>query len=144
MKKNSNARDRVLSIDEFKLLMSKLPKHTKIILATAFYTGMRRGEVLSLTWERVDLKKRVIYLEAEDTKTDEPRKIPICSSLYEILEKIPRDIHNNHVFLYARKPVRDIRAGLIRACKDADIKYLLDNKSYLKVLNKQIEQFLKF
>lgn len=51
LKKNTNARDKVLSIDEFKLLMSKLPLHTKQIIATAFYTGMRKGEILSLTWD---------------------------------------------------------------------------------------------
>ena len=123
LKKNANARDKVLTIDEFNLLMSKLPKHTKTILATAFYTGMRKGEVLSLTWDKVDLKKKVISLEAKDTKTDEPRKIPICNTLHKILTKIPRYIHDNHVFLYAHKPIRDIRAGLIRACNDANIKY---------------------
>ena len=56
LKRNANARNRILSLDEFKLLMSKLPKHTKAILATGFLTGMRKGEILSLTWDRVDRK----------------------------------------------------------------------------------------
>jgi integrase len=123
LKRNANARNRILSLDEFKLLMSKLPKHTKAILATGFLTGMRKGEILSLTWDRVDLKKRVIYLEAEDTKDKEARKVPISDNLFKVLVIIPRYIHDNHVFLYARKPVRDIRAGLIKACKDANIIY---------------------
>ena len=45
------------------------------------------------------------------------------NALYKVLSKIPRYIHDNHVFLYARMPGRDIRAGLIRACDDAGIKY---------------------
>jgi integrase len=43
--------------------------HIKGILAVAYYTGMRRGEILGLTWDRVDLKNRMIYLEASDTRT---------------------------------------------------------------------------
>ena len=103
--------------------MEALPQHTKAILATAFYTGMRMGEILSLTWDRVDLKNRVIRLEAEDTKDREPRAVPIIDELSEILRAIPRALHNHHVFLYKGKPIRDIRTGLKKACEDAHIPY---------------------
>ena len=123
LKRNSNARDRILTPEEFKGLMEKLPRHTKAILATGFYTGMRRGEILSLTWDKVDMEKRMIRLEAEDTKDKEPRVIPILPELYEILKATPRALHDNHVFLYRGKPVDAIKTGLIKACKDAEITY---------------------
>src|SRR5208337_1461147 len=44
LKRNSNSRDKVLTVDQVENLMSALPRHTKAVLATAFYTGMRRGE----------------------------------------------------------------------------------------------------
>jgi len=122
-KKNANARDRILSKGEFETLFEKLPVHTKGILATGFLTGMRRGEVLSLTWDKVDLKGRMICLDAEDTKDREARRIPICDRLCAILSAIPKAVHDNHVFLYRGKPVRDIRDGLKRACRDAGIAY---------------------
>ena len=84
--------------------MDRLPAHTRAILATGFYTGMRRGEILSLTWDKVDLKDRLIRLEASDTKDKEPRTIPICEELHEVLSGIPRAIHDNHVFLYRGNP----------------------------------------
>ncbi|MCE5336727.1 MAG: tyrosine-type recombinase/integrase [Desulfobacteraceae bacterium] len=89
LKRNSNARERILALDEFKALMDKLPRHTKAILATGFYTGMRRGEVLSLTWDKVDMEKRVIQLEARDTKDKEPRTTPLTGmgTFCEILTK---------------------------------------------------------
>ena len=45
LKPNANARDRILSLDEFERLMQHLPRHAKAIIATGFYTGMRRGEI---------------------------------------------------------------------------------------------------
>jgi hypothetical protein len=43
LKGNTNARDRVLSLDEYHRLMDHLSAHLKPIIATAFFTGMRRG-----------------------------------------------------------------------------------------------------
>jgi len=123
LKCDSNARDRILSREEFDRLMEKMPSHTKGILATGYLTGMRRSEVLNLTWDKVDLKNRLIKLEAKDTKDREARRIPVCDALYNILSSVPRAIHDNHVFLHNGKPLRDIRTGLKRACRDAGIAY---------------------
>jgi len=123
LKRNANARDKTLTREQFHRLMACLPRHTREIFATAFYTGMRKGEILGLTWDKVNLKDRVIQLEATDTKDNEPRKIPICDELYRILKAIPPPIHDNHVFQYGGKPVSDIRASLKRACKEARITY---------------------
>ena len=123
LKGDSNARDRVLSPDEFQKLMNALPAHTGAIVATGYYGGMRKGEVLNLTWDHVDLKGRIIRLKASETKDREAREIPICDALYEILRNIPKAIHDNHVFLFKGKPIGDIRTALRRACTDAGIPY---------------------
>ncbi len=123
LKRNANARDKVLNMEEISRLIENLPHHTKSILTTAFYTGMRKGEILSLTWNKVDMEKRVIRLAAEDTKDKEARLIPICPALYEELSSIPRAIHDDHIFLYRGKPVSDIRGGLEKACEASGIPY---------------------
>ncbi len=109
--RNANARDKILSMEQFAEMMKHLPRHTKEIFAMGFYTGMRKNEILSLTWDRLDLKERVIMLRKEDTKDREPRKVPICKELHVILTDIPRALHDNHVFLYKGEPVTDIRDG---------------------------------
>jgi integrase len=94
LKRNANARDKILTLDQFDSLMENLPRHTKAILSTAFYTGMRRGEILSLTWDKVDMESRFIRLEAADTKDKEPRSVPICDELFAILRTVPRALHD--------------------------------------------------
>lgn len=123
LKKNANVRDRILSQEEYKCLWELLPPHTRAIISIAIHTGMRKGEILSLTWDKVDLKNRIIRLAAADTKDREPRKIPISDDLYTILDGVPRAIHDSHVILYDGKPVRDIRAALVTACKKMGIPY---------------------
>jgi integrase len=123
LKSNSNARDRILSPDEFNSLLAHLPHHAKAIFVTGCYTGMRLGEILPLTWGKVSLKDRTIKLEARDTKDKEKRDIPICDELYSMLSQIPRGIQDSHIFLYRGKPVKSIKNALIRACRDAKIPY---------------------
>jgi len=123
LKRGSNARKKTITMDQFKTLMDRLPRHARGILAMGFYTGMRRGEILSLTWPQVDMKNRVIKLEAKDTKDREARVIPVCEELYQILDAIPRALHDNHVFLYGGKPLADIRRGLREACEAVGIPY---------------------
>lgn len=77
---------------------------------------------MNLTWDKVDMKNRIIKLNASDTKDKKARSIPICSTLYDILKEIPA-IHDDHVFLFKEKPVKDIRTALTRACRDAGITY---------------------
>jgi integrase len=123
LKKNANARDEIYSKEQFEKLLNHehCSQYLKGILATGFYTGMRKGEILNLTWDKVDLKKRRIRLEAIDTKTGEPRTCPICDELYHVLKKIPRALHDLHVFLYNGKPIKDIKTTFKTLCEKAEV-----------------------
>ena len=122
-KGNASARTRVISRVEFDGMLKDAPLHLRHILMMAYHTGMRKGEILPLTWDKVDLKKRFIYLEAADTKDKEKRSIPISDELLATLEAVPKAIHDNHVFLFKGKPISDLRTGLRDACKDAGVTY---------------------
>jgi integrase len=109
---------------ECKRLMDILPMtHTRAIIGIALCTGMRKSEITSLTWDRVDLNDGFIRLRAMDTKDREPRKIPIFEELLTILNSIPRAAHDNHVILHMGKPIHDIREALRTACRNAGIAY---------------------
>jgi integrase len=55
-----------------------------------YYTGMRKSEIVNLTWDKVKLQNRMIHLEPEDTKDKERRNIPICDELYEMLVSLTK------------------------------------------------------
>ncbi len=88
---------------------------------------MRKGEIISLTWSKVDLKNRVIRLKSEDTKSGKPRDVPFSKELAVMFRSLPTRLQNSqknaHVFQFRGKPIRDFRAALKNACKKAGISY---------------------
>jgi len=56
----------------------------------AIETAMRRGELLALRWENVDLETHVAKLK--DTKNGEARDVPLSSRAIETLQNLPRSL----------------------------------------------------
>lgn len=119
----NNKRDRVLTQEEFERLTAFLPQHAARIVTMGYYTGMRAGEILGLTWDKVNLKEGFIELEPEDTKTSEPRTIyldPLLKDMFAELAKV-RHISHNFVFTFKGKSIKNIRKSFKRACEKAGI-----------------------
>jgi integrase len=80
------------------------------MVTLAVHTGMRKGEILGLEWERIDLSSARITLYR--TKSGKPRGIPINRDVYESLLAVEPDPAKRTGLLF-RKP--DARAwGQIR------------------------------
>ncbi|MCY4407883.1 MAG: integrase arm-type DNA-binding domain-containing protein [Rhodospirillaceae bacterium] len=60
------------------------PVHRDVFLF-GLYTGMRRTEIFTLRWERVDLDAGLFRVE--ETKTGEPLELPVTRQLGEILAR---------------------------------------------------------
>jgi integrase len=56
------------------------------IFTIALYTGMRKGEILNLRWENIDLKNKEICLPT--SKNGEPRDIPMTAEVVSSLSEI--------------------------------------------------------
>lgn len=61
--------------------------HLTPIVMTAYYTGMRRGEIFSLQWGDVDLDNQILTVQAENAKTSQTRTVPINDPLFDVLKK---------------------------------------------------------
>ena len=60
------------------------PVHRDLLLF-GLYTGMRRGEIMALDWERVDLEAGLFRVEA--TKSGVPLELPVTRQLSAILAR---------------------------------------------------------
>ena len=120
--KEPNSKERILNVSEMARLIDAANNHLKPILIIALNTGMRRGEILSLKWENVNLSKRCIHLE--DSKAGKSRDIPMNSLVVEALSDIPQN--SGYVFPSPRTggPIEDIKTAFKTACKKAEIKGL--------------------
>ena len=104
MLKKNNERDRVLSPEEYGRLLAACPPHLKPIVKLAYHTGMRQGEILTLTWGRVDVKEGFIHLRPEHTKTSEGRLVPLTADLVAMFKAMPRGLPRAAVFTRGVSP----------------------------------------
>ncbi|MDD2903415.1 MAG: site-specific integrase [Syntrophales bacterium] len=71
----------------------------------------------------MDLTKRIIKLEAKDTKTYEPRVVFLCQQAYDILKEAGRVrfLEHNRVFTYRGAPLKKVKKAFTNACRKAEI-----------------------
>jgi integrase len=102
-----NQRQAYISFRDFDRIVECLPAWFRPIAQTAYYTGMRRGEVVGLTREKVSLGKRMIYLRPDDVKEGEWKRVPIHRDLVPILEDVlkVRALGTDRIFLHNGKAV---------------------------------------
>ena len=124
LKTGSNTRERTLTISEYLRLKEVGSAHLKALLATAFNTGMRQGEMLKLKWSHIDWENGFIRLPAEITKERKAKSIPINHHVRKVLKGLPRAIHHDYVFTYHGNPIKlKVRNAFKGACKKAGILY---------------------
>jgi integrase len=112
-------RERILTQEEEEHLLTACTgkrAHLKPLIICALDTGMRRGEIITLTWEDLEFNSRLIHVKAFNTKTQKERWLAMTPrleaelmSLYQQSSKKPEarifGITNNFkkAFDYARK-----------------------------------------
>ena len=90
--------DRILSPEEEDRLLIASPSYLRNIILCALNTGMRRGEILNIKWDKVNLEQEYILLESTATKTKKARRVPINSILKEMLIEL-KDKKNQNLCL---------------------------------------------
>lgn len=85
----SNERSRVFMDGEVdRIIAATRSDDLPAILTLAVETGMRRGEICALQWERIDLDARM--LELRTTKSGAPRIVPLSPVARAVLRDMPR------------------------------------------------------
>ena len=119
----NNMRLRFLSREECKALIDSCMGVLKSIVVFALNTGCRKGEILSLEWEKhVDLRHGFITLDK--TKNGNRREIPINDTLRSVLQGLTRRLDVPYVFLdpVTGKPYKDVKRSFKTAKRRAGIR----------------------
>jgi integrase len=126
MLKEAPPRRGFLECGDFQKLRRELPEYLRPVATMGYYTGMRLGEILRITWESIDLRVGGIRLDPGTTKNDEPRTIPLIGELPEML-KIEREKNPEAVFIFTRHGQRmcTFYKSWKSACKRAGLVGLL-------------------
>jgi integrase/recombinase XerC len=78
-----------LSKDEFRKLLSVVSEGwLRELLVVAVSTGLRRGELINLTWKDIDFPRRLLYIHSKDnfrTKLGRRRSVPMGKAVFELL-----------------------------------------------------------
>jgi len=111
MEREPQGRLRHLSEDEEARLIAACSPSLLAIVIVALETGMRKGEIASLTWDRVDFARGVIRLEV--TKSGRRREVPMRQRVHNVLS--PMEPKRGRVF------PREFRKAFERAVSEARI-----------------------
>jgi integrase len=112
---------RVLSAEEEKNLLQNTSPYLQDLIRFAVNTGLRVGEIFSLRWSNVDLKKGLLTIFSP--KTEKLREVPINVETRKVLEAWWLGKKNDFVFYNPEtgKPFVDLKAGFALSCKKAGI-----------------------
>ena len=61
--------------------------HLTPVVLTAINTGMRRGELLSMTWAYINWEAKMLAIQAENAKSGSQRHIPLNAEAMEVLQR---------------------------------------------------------
>ena len=126
MPRKPEGRQRYLEQDEIGRLLvacrlSRNP-YLAAIVTIAVNTGMRKAEILGLTWERIDLSTSRITLYR--TKSGKPRGVPMNSAVYGTLVALQPDAAQRAGLVFRRSADRawgQIRRAFTTALERAEI-----------------------
>ncbi len=107
LSESSSRRQAYISYSDFQKILACLPEWFRPVALTAYYTGMRRGEILNMTRSGIKLSQRLILLGPEDTKERDWKRVPIHKDLLPVLEELlsRQVVGIGKIFLHKGAPV---------------------------------------
>jgi integrase len=119
-----NAREGFFERGEFYAVLEKLKSaDVKDYLEWFYWTGMRPGEIRSLTWKAFDRETSTLRLHAKDAKSGHGRAISVAGPLQKIIQRrmTLRMFACDLIFHRSGKPVGDFSKQWKSACKAAGV-----------------------
>lgn len=133
--KEAPPREGFFEYEEYIRLRDFLPDYLKTVLIIAYFTGMRKKEILCLTWDQTNVFEKKITLRAGTTKNDQGRAIFLSGELYNVIlnqKKIRDNRYTDCPYVCFREgqQIKNYQSAWHTACKNAGLigKLLHDNR----------------
>lgn len=117
-------RERFLTQDQARALFEAAEAtHLRLYLLVAMTTGARKGAILGLTWDRVDLMRgRLDFTDPEQAITKKRRTVvPVSGEVIAALRIASSMAQTDYVIEYMGKPIAEIRRSFVKAAKIAGV-----------------------
>lgn len=119
-------RVRYLTHDEASSLLLELPDHLSYMVAFSLATGLRKGNVLGLSWSQIDLDRRVAWIHPDQSKTRKAIVVPLNDDAMRVL-LLQRGRHPVRVFTYQGDPIEAATTAAwykaLKRCGIADFRW---------------------
>lgn len=129
----SNAREGTLTHEQYRAVRDLLPPYARIALVIAYHTGARKGEIVGIRREHIDLAKRRILIPAAAAKNGAARYLVVYGDLAAELEMALAALEPSCPYLLQEtvggkrgRPKRTVRVesftkAWVAACKGAKV-----------------------
>lgn len=115
-------RIRYLTRDEAGNLLAELPPHLNAMARLCLATGLRRANITGLTWDNVDLGRRVAWIWADEAKGKKAITVPLNDAAVAVLQKQIGE-HPQIVFPWRGAAIFHVKtAAWDKACARAGLK----------------------
>lgn len=99
---------RWLTREQFEQLCRHLPKHLELAARFAVLTGLRMRSMLKVTWDRVDLRAKRLWIPGDHMKAGRSHGVPLSKAAVKVLTQLKTlNPEGNHVFQWMGKPIDD-------------------------------------
>lgn len=129
--KECNVREGFVENHQYRMMLSLLPAPLQPVFVVAYHLGMRKGELLKIRRDWVDLEAGLIFVNGRVIKNGKPKTVPIYgdmrpwlnTALTSCRSKSPK---SKYLFVWEDgKPIRDFRGSWEKACQLAGVPGLL-------------------
>lgn len=96
---------RILKQHEIAAILANSNGYLHLFITIALTMGLRRTEIMTLAWDRVNLDEKWLFLPASITKTKRDRYVPLSKTVFKLLSTLERK--GAYVFPNALRPKTD-------------------------------------
>ena len=116
----TESRERYLTEAECSRLLNACHKRILPMVVIGLHTGLRRGSVLGMTWDKVDFNSGIITVPVVNSKTSVVLHVRMSQGIRSILENLPR--YGDYCFCWKNgKPYADFRGEWKKTLEKAEI-----------------------